>query len=346
MVVSIDVILNTQLQVVGETIITIIRNHDQLGNLEFDKSGHSGFASSKDLETLDNKKVSYLTYLAVDINDTEEEKIQAMLEAFKLNELVCRPGTTFVINTFGGKNEQYSTTFYLDRLTSYTTAMSKVDVYILESQQAIYRIDKTNYFEDGSTTWTYSKLREKVYTNSSIFNTKANVDDVKKLETQLELYTYTRSQIIAEYLSEYSKFIGETVVSVKYPDYDRRTYEFLNKNADKWGWLREWLISCRTDYETNAARLQVFLDGDETFWAYEMWAFINMMCRSEYPGSTDYTLDSYANGWKPSTTLEKLNDDINQLGIRVPTPPFNQGTYYLCCEVDANGDAIYSWKKQ
>ena len=346
MVVSIDVILNTQIQVVGETLITIIRNHDQLGNLDYENSGHTGFASSSELKEFDNKKVSYLTYLAIDIDDVEEVKIQALLEAFTQKLVDYKPGTIYVVNSFGGKSETYSTTFYFDRLCEYTTAMSQVKVYIIESQTAIYRVNKSESFADESTTWSFYKTREKVFSDSDIFRTKANVADVSRLETQLELYTYTRSQIVAEYLADYSTFVGQTVVAPNYTDFDRRTFEFLNKNITKWGWLKEWLIACRTDYETNGARLQLLLEGDETFWAYEMWAFLNKSYRDEYPGSTDYTLENYANGWRPSTTLEKLNDDINELGIRVPNAPLEQGTYLLQVVVDASGKPTYNWKKQ
>lgn len=346
MVVSIDVILNTQLQVVGETIVTIIRNHDQLGNLDYENSGHTGFASSKDLDKLKTDTVSHINVYAFEVPIDDFEYAKYLVKGFEDKTIEFKVGTFYNIYTVINKNEYEHKTFYLDDLASYSSFSDGAKIYRLESEEALYTV-RNNYFNyEDTSTWTISMVRKKVYDDSNIFDAKADVEDVKKLETQLELYTYTRSQIVAEYLSEYSNFIGETVVSVKYPDYDRRTYEFLNKNIGKWGWLKEWLIACRTDFETNSARLNLFLDGDETFWAYEMWAFINCTYRAEYPGTTDYSLDQYANGWKPSTTLEKLNDDINQLGIRVPTPPVSQGTYYLEVVVDENGDAIYSWKKQ
>lgn len=346
MVVSIDVILNTQLQVVGETIVTIIRNHNQLGNLDYENSGHTGFVSTKDLEKISNEKVSHYNRYIFEVEYDEEPVVQELVRLFQIGELEFKVNSFYNLYMNVHKSDYSYYTFYLTEHGSSTSAASKMKMYLLESNKALYRIDKTESYADGYITWSAHKLRDKVFSDSDLLKTKADVEDVKKLETQLELYTYTRAQIVAEYLSEYSRFIGQTVVSVNYTDFDRRTYEFLNANSGKWGWLKEWLISCRTDYETNAARLQLLLEGDETFWAYEMWAFINCTYRDEYPGTTDYTLEQYANGWKPSTTLEKLNDDINQLGIRVPTPPVSQGTYYLEVVVDENGDAIYSWKKQ
>lgn len=346
MVVSIDVIISSQLQVIGETVITIIRNHDLLANLDYESSGHTGFASAKDLEAAGNNKTHHYTYHALECESVDVELAKSLMGALQNGIVEMVPGSFYDVSLIVGKNDTEHHIFYFDKLADYFSSSSETTKYILESNEAIYEIIKNYEYYDDSTTWTLYTRRKKLYEDSSILSEKANAEDVKNLETQLELYTYTRSQIVAEYLSEYSAFIGQTVVSVNYTDYDRRTYEFLNKNIGKWGWLKEWLIACRTAYETNAGRLEVFLSGDETFWAYEMWAFINCASRDEYPGATDYSIDEYANGWKPETTLEKLQSDLDQLTIKVPTPPTTQGTYYLCAEVDENGDVIYSWKIQ
>ena len=346
MVVSIDVILNTQIQVVGETLITIIRNHDQLGNLDYENSGHTGFASTEDLEKLKSGQVSHVNIHAFEIDYTDNGYAQFLVDRFADGSIECKVGTFYNLYTVINKNEYVHKTFYLDKNASYQSLSDGTDVYTLESEEAIYTVRYSYALYDDSSHWSLFFEHKKVFADSEIFQTKANVADVTRLETQLELYTFNRSQIVAEYLSEYSKYIGQNVVAYNYTDYDRRTFEFLNKNLSKWGWLKEWLIACRTDYETNSARLQLLLDGDETFWSFEMWAFLNRESREEYPGATDYTLDEYANGWRPSTTLEKLNDDINEIGKRIPDPPTQQGIYYLEAVVDASGKPTYSWKKQ
>ena len=43
---------------------------------------------------------------------------------------------------------------------------------------------------------------------------------------------------------------------------------------------------------------------------------------------------------------QRSNDDINELGIRVPNAPLEQGTYLLQVVVDASGKPTYNWKKQ
>ena len=46
MVVGVDVVLNTQLIDAAEVKIIVVRNHSVLENLEYETSGHIGFASA------------------------------------------------------------------------------------------------------------------------------------------------------------------------------------------------------------------------------------------------------------------------------------------------------------
>ena len=113
MVVSIDVILNTQLQVVGETIVTIIRNHDQLGNLDYENSGHTGFVSTKDLEKISNEKVSHYNRYIFEVEYDEESVVQELVRLFQIGELEFKVNSFYNLYMNVHKSDYSYYTFYL-----------------------------------------------------------------------------------------------------------------------------------------------------------------------------------------------------------------------------------------
>lgn len=223
MVASIDVVLNTQLTTSAEIQITVLRDHKVLENLDYENSGHTGFASEGFVNNA--------------INNALESKVDKVA------------GKTLTSNDF--------TIEYKDRVDN-------------------------------------------------------NKQNIESLATQLSLYQFTRLQIVSKFLEDYSSYVGSSVTVENYLNAPRLTYEFL-RNHSNWSWLKQWIISCRSDFETNQAWLTNFLDGNETFWAYEMKAFLSETYQATYPGSTDYTIDAYANGWRPPSTIDELNSRVSAL---------------------------------
>lgn len=235
MVVDIDIVLSTQLISAVEAQIIVIRNHSALENLEYESSGHIGFASQQYVDENLDLKVNKEAGKGLSTNDFS--------------------------NTYKTQVDE-----------------NKSKILTLETQVI------------------------------------ANKSDIETIETQLALYQFTRHQIVSKFLEEYSSYVGVTVTAENYVNAPRQTHEFLTYKTS-WHWLKQWLIACRTNFEQNQIWLSTFLGGNETFWSYEMKAFLMETYLSAYPGSTDYTQENYANGWRPSSTIEELDSRVSALEL-------------------------------
>jgi hypothetical protein len=72
---SIDVFLNTQINVDAQMQLSIIKGHDQLDNLDYEHSGHTGFVSMLYFEGEIIKKVDKITGKGLSTEDfTTEDK--------------------------------------------------------------------------------------------------------------------------------------------------------------------------------------------------------------------------------------------------------------------------------
>lgn len=73
MVVDIDIVLNSQLVSAVEAQITVIRNHSALENLEYEHSGHTGFASQQYVDEKLEQKVNEEAGKGLSANDFTDE---------------------------------------------------------------------------------------------------------------------------------------------------------------------------------------------------------------------------------------------------------------------------------
>lgn len=73
MVTQIEIILSNEIQVEVEVKLLLLKNHASLSNLDYEHSGHTGFASKLDLD-------DYVSKAEFDDADISEDEIDRILD--------------------------------------------------------------------------------------------------------------------------------------------------------------------------------------------------------------------------------------------------------------------------
>lgn len=172
-----------------------------------------------------------------------------------------------------------------------------------------------------------AKWGEKMYTISYNLNGGNWVREV--------LYP-TRESLVNAFLADASRFVG---VSLKKETIHDQTGSLSKKLSDmfgstqtipgegvtykaKWAWLMNYMISVRAaDPTTNSGVTYLKNLADtysNTYWRYELWAFLNEKKAASWPYSSDYTVTKAANGYYDVMPGEEI-EIIESFSYSTPT---------------------------
>ena len=139
----------------------------------------------------------------------------------------------------------------------------------------------------------------------------------------------SREAIVDEFLNDALAWAGKTnkpngmvqgtgETSVGFANVFSSIYGIFSdsKYADKWGWLKTYIIEA-----TTVSASKTYLEqGNEVYWRYSLGAFLFKECRSNYPISEDFSKDAAANGFWDTLSKSEPNQYEITAGETLKTP--------------------------
>lgn len=125
----------------------------------------------------------------------------------------------------------------------------------------------------------------------------------------------TREALVNAFLADASKFVGVTLKKESIHDQtgslSKKLSDMFASNVTipgesvtykaKWAWFMNYMISVRTKDETTSSGVTYLKNLNDTYsntyWRYELWAFLNETKAGSWPYSSDYSVSKNANGY-------------------------------------------------
>lgn len=361
MVASIDVVLNTQLTTSAEIQITVLRDHKVLENLDYENSGHTGFASERFVNKAINNalesKVDKVAGKGLSTNDFNNE-YKSIVDSNKQN--IESLATQLSLYQF---TRQQIVSKFLDDYSSYVGFLVTVENYLnaprLETYQATYPGSTDYTIDDYTNGWRPPSTIDEL--NSRVSALEANkVDRVEGKGLSTNDYDNTSKEIVDNLLNEegqinsnllpsYVDDVMEFTIQVSGSDF---LNQIINQDIGSIVWIaasktytgdtyyrkfainKDGTIEGLVIVEPESGKIYVGKSDTNTY----KWSGSNLVEISKSIGLGETTTTAYAGNKGKNNALA-----IAELQARLPVPPTTQGIYKLSAIVDSNGLPTYVW---